>query len=115
MQTVLAGAAAMLPIAIAYAPSAVQPLAWTVAGASLAQLLFVWGEATLAHPTEHARLAAHEMIHGRYRGWFWAGIVLVLVGLAAPWLGAIVAPFVLLGVLCHEHAYVQSGQAVPLA
>ena len=86
-----------------------------VAGASLAHLLFVWGETTLAHATEHARLAAHEMVSGRYGPVFRLAVVLVLFGLAAPWIGIAVVPMVLVGLFCHEHAYVQSGQAVPLA
>jgi hypothetical protein len=39
----------------------------------------------------------------------------VAVAIAAPWLGAAAAPFALAGLLAHEHAYVQAGQAVPLA
>ena len=35
--------------------------------------------------------------------------------LAAPWLGAVAAALALLGLLAHEHAYVQAGQSVPLA
>ncbi|HEU4480629.1 MAG TPA: 4Fe-4S ferredoxin, partial [Actinomycetota bacterium] len=73
------------------------------------------GEHTLSTPTAHAHLAAWEMTHGRYRSFFWAGIVLVGVGLLAPLIGAWAAVPALLGLLAHEHAYVQAGQAVPLA
>ena len=56
------------------------------------------------------------MTRGRYARWFWAGAVLVAAAaVAAPWLGVAAAPLALAGLLAHEHAYVQAGQAVPLA
>jgi hypothetical protein len=115
VQAVLAGAAGLLPVAWWVQRDAVQPLAWVLAGACLAHLLLVLGEVTLTHPTAHARLAAHEMIAGRFRGHFWTGALLTAVGLAAPLAGAWVAPLALAGLAAHEHAYVQAGQSVPLA
>jgi Fe-S-cluster-containing dehydrogenase component/formate-dependent nitrite reductase membrane component NrfD len=108
-QAALAGAAALLVI------DARSQLEWILAGAALAHLLLAAGELTVGHPTAHARLAAHEMTRGRYARAFWAGIVLVAAALSAPWFGAVAAAPALLGLLAHEHAYVQSGQAVPLA
>ena len=78
-------------------------------------LLFVWGETTLPHPTAHAHLAVWEMTKGRFAFFFWSGVVLVAVGLLAPLIGGLAAPFALAGLLAHEHAYVQAAQAVPLA
>jgi hypothetical protein len=40
---------------------------------------------------------------------------LMSAGLLAPWLGIVIVPPVLAGLFLYEHAYVQSGQAVPLA
>jgi hypothetical protein len=37
------------------------------------------------------------------------------LAVAAPWIGSAAALFALVGLLAHEHAYVQSGQAAPLA
>jgi hypothetical protein len=37
------------------------------------------------------------------------------VGMTAPWLGLPAAIAVLAGIFAHEHAWVQAGQAVPLA
>ncbi len=91
---------------------------WLAIGVAL-HLAMVAGEMTLPHPTAHARLAAHELASGRYRVAFRIGLVLVAVALAAPWLGATLAAAAgvaaLVGLLAHEHAYVQAGQAVPLA
>jgi uncharacterized membrane protein YhaH (DUF805 family) len=67
------------------------------------------------------------MIGGRHRRAFWAGIALTagavivafMVGLRAagsvPGSGAAAAVLALAGLLAYEHAYVQAGQAVPLA
>jgi Fe-S-cluster-containing dehydrogenase component/formate-dependent nitrite reductase membrane component NrfD len=115
VQAVLAGAAALLPVDAALGAGAGDELGWILAGAALTHLLMVAGEVTLAHPTAHARLAAAEMTRGRYAPWFRSGLVLVACGLAAPLVGAWAAPAALAGLLAHEHAYVQAGQAVPLA
>ena len=46
---------------------------------------------------------------------FWAGVVLVGAAVFAPVIGLVAVPLALVGVLAHEHAYVQAGQSVPLA
>ena len=129
LQALLAGSAALLPFAGWLEPGGVRPLMWIVAGASLLHLLFVSGEATLTHATAHARLAAHEMIAGRYRMFFWGGVGLGTLGMLAAGTvfrtagpggslansAAAAAVLALGGLLLYEHAYVQAGQAVPLA
>jgi Fe-S-cluster-containing dehydrogenase component/formate-dependent nitrite reductase membrane component NrfD len=116
VQAILAGAAVLLPFAAGRSGAAVTgALGWMLGGATLVHLLFVMGELSLPHATAHARLAAHEMSAGRFRVHFWAGIALVALGVAAPWLGAWVALPALAGLALHEHAYVQAGQSVPLA
>jgi Fe-S-cluster-containing dehydrogenase component/formate-dependent nitrite reductase membrane component NrfD len=115
VQAVLAGAAALLPLDAVLGAGAGDELAWVLAGAGAIHLLMVVGEITLAHPTAHARLAAWEMTRGRFAVWFRAGFVLVTASVAAPLVGAWAAPLALAGLLAHEHAYVQAGQAVPLA
>ena len=115
IQALVAGAAALALVAMAVDASAVAPLLWTLAAAGLAHLLCVWGESTLPHVTAHARLAHHEMVRGRYGSYFRAGIVLVTVALLAPWVTPLLAIPALLGLLAHEHAYVQAGQSVSLS
>jgi hypothetical protein len=73
------------------------------------------GELTLTHASAHVSLAVAEMTQGRYRHYFWIGMLLVGSGVLAPWLGMLAAVSALLGLLAYEHAYVQAGQAVPLA
>ncbi|MGB8510334.1 MAG: 4Fe-4S dicluster domain-containing protein [Pyrinomonadaceae bacterium] len=115
VQSLLLGAAALLPCAVWLEPAAVTPLSWMLSATTLVHLLMVWGEVTLTHPTAHARLAVWEMVKGRYRVFFWTGLVLSLGGIFAPALGIVSAPLALAGLLLHEHAYVQGGQSVPLA
>jgi len=115
VQAFMAGAAALLPFAGIFAPDAVHPLTWTLGGASVMHLLFVLGETTLIHATAHAHLAITEMLFGAFRLYFWVGVALVLIAVTAPWIGSLAALFALVGLLAHEHAYVQSGQAAPLA
>jgi formate-dependent nitrite reductase membrane component NrfD/ferredoxin len=100
-------------------------LVWWLAITGLLHVLMVWGEVSLTHPTAHARLAIHEMVHGRYRSDFWIGTILSLLGALLPWLailnvvsiqiGVAGAPLALVGLMLFENAYVQSGQSVPLA
>ncbi|MGQ0722808.1 MAG: 4Fe-4S dicluster domain-containing protein [Candidatus Eiseniibacteriota bacterium] len=115
VQAVLAGAAALLPVAERVEPAVAPVIALVLAAACATHLALVAGETTLPHATAHAHLATREMTHGRWRTWFAAGIVLVAAGVAAPWLGTWVAPLALVGLFAHEHAYVQAGQSVPLA
>ena len=122
VQTLLAGAAASLPIALAAAPEAVLSLLWILFFSSCLHLLFVLGETTLPHATAHARVAAFEMTSGRHRRSFQLGGAGSAVALLAPWSPAlgpapisILAVVALAGLLAYEHAYVQAGQSVPLA
>lgn len=125
VQAVLAGAAAVLPFADWLSPRAtVTGAEVLLAAAAAAHVLLVAGEITVTHPTEHARLAAHAMTGGRYAWFFWPGLAAVavsavLAGIAAaagaPLVAVAAIPLGLLGLLAHEHAYVQAGQSVPLA
>jgi Fe-S-cluster-containing dehydrogenase component/formate-dependent nitrite reductase membrane component NrfD len=116
VQAVLAGAAALLPFALAYSPHrGVNAVETVLALACATHVLLVWAETTLPHVTAHAHLATKEMVRGRFRIFFWVGVAAVTIGVAAPWIGAVAVPFALVGLLAHEHAYVQAGQSVPLA
>jgi Fe-S-cluster-containing dehydrogenase component/formate-dependent nitrite reductase membrane component NrfD len=115
VQAALLGAAVLLLAAYVYEPAALRTLLLVLALASVLHLLLVLGEITLTHGTAHARLASWEMTHGRYAVWFWLSALLILVACAAPWLGEFAAIPALLGLFVYEHAYVQAGQAVPLA
>lgn len=115
VQALLAGAALALPAAWAVEPAAQAPLAGLVAAAAAVHLLLVGGEVTLTHPTAHAHLATHEMVRGHQAEFFWLGAGFVAVGLLAPLVGPAAGAAALVGLLAHEHAYVQAGQSVPLA
>ncbi len=115
VQTLLAGSAALAPVATSLDIHALGRLIWVLALASLAHLLMAWGEAALPHVTAHAHLANREMVRGRWARYFWAAVALVAAGMLAPWIGVLAAPLALVGLLAYEHAYVQAGQSVPLA
>ena len=117
VQATLAGAAALLAFASGGlgSPHARLVLEVTLAVAAGLHLTFVAGELTLTHPTAHAHLAASEMARGRFAWAFWPGVAGVAVAVAAPWIGVVAVPFALIGLLAHEHSYVQAGQSVPLA
>ena len=80
-----------------------------------ADVLLAVAEITVPRASAQAHLAVTEMSRGRYAWFFWPGLVLVAIAIAAPWLGAAATPIALAGLLAHEHAYVQAGQSVPLA
>ncbi len=115
IQALLLGSAMLLPPAAWLDPDVIRPLLRTLSAAGLLHLLFICGEVTLTHPTAHARLAVREMVHGRFRAYFWTAIVLTLLAVPAPWLNIAAVPLALTGLLLYEHAYVQAGQSVPLA
>ncbi len=115
IQAILAGACTLVLVALFVEPAAVPWLARIAGLAGAVHLLLVSGEVFVPHPTAHARVAATEMTRGRFRGYFLAGIALMAIGVLVPWLGAAGALAALGGLLAYEHAYVQAGQAVPLA
>ena len=116
VQAVLAGAAGILPFALWLGPAPAATGAEIVLGsAAAAHVLLVAGEVSISHPTEHARLAAAAMTRGRYARYFWPGLAAVAASAAALWVGVAAVPLALIGLLAHEHAYVQAGQSVPLA
>ena len=107
-------------------PAALPPLLAILAVSALTHLLMVFGEVTLTHPTAHAALATRVMTRGKYAGFFHVGWLFMAGGLLFAGLGAmsaagavgfapVAAGLALVGLLAHEHAYVQAGQAVPLA
>lgn len=132
LQALLAGAAALVPCAGWLDPTVIRPLVVTLAGAGLAHLAFVWVEAggrprVGRQETAHARLAVHELTGGRFRRVFSTGIALTVLGVVAAAAvavtggtsalatGTLAAVLSLAGLLAYDHAYVQAGQAVPLA
>lgn len=115
VQCLLAGTAALLVVASVVASDLVPLLARVTAVVTVLHLILVAAEILTPHPTAHARLAVREMVRGRYRVAFAAGVVLQLLGLGAVPFGAAAAPLVLAGLLACEHAHLGAGQSVPLA
>jgi Fe-S-cluster-containing dehydrogenase component/formate-dependent nitrite reductase membrane component NrfD len=124
-QAMLLGSGMLVPLIVLLRGLEVETGLWILAISSLIHLLMVWGEVSLTHPTAHARLAIWEMVKGRYRSEFWTGTALSVLGGLLPLLALLGifnisigiggAPLALIGLMLFEHAYVQAGQAVPLA
>jgi hypothetical protein len=55
------------------------------------------------------------MTRGKYAKAFWIGVLAALLGVFAPVLGSWTLVVAAIGLLGYEHAYIQAGQAVPLA
>jgi formate-dependent nitrite reductase membrane component NrfD len=113
--SVLAGAAALTIAAVVVAPDLVPLLARITIVATIVHLILIASEILTPHPTAHARLAVWEMVRGRYRIAFAAGVILQILGVAGVSFGAAAAVLVLIGLLLYEHAHVGAAQAVPLA
>ena len=114
VQALMVGAAALFLVG-APIGTAGTGLSELLAATAALHLVMVAGEAMPRHPTAHAHLAVTEMVEGRFAVFFWGGIALSAVAVATPWDGVAGAVAALLGVAGHKHAYVQAGQAVPLA
>jgi Fe-S-cluster-containing dehydrogenase component/formate-dependent nitrite reductase membrane component NrfD len=115
VQALLAGAAVLAAFALDLNLPARDALLWLLSASALAQLLFIFGEITLGHPTAHAHLAITELAYGKYALLFWGACACLLVAVFAPWLVWLAIALGLLGLFMYEHAFVQAGQAVPLA
>ena len=85
IQAILAGAAGLLPFALWLGPHpAVAATEVLLAAAAGTHVLLACGEISVAHPTEHAHLAAAAMIRGRYARFFWPGLAAVAVSRRRP-------------------------------
>ncbi|MDG2281714.1 MAG: polysulfide reductase NrfD [Longimicrobiales bacterium] len=114
VQALLAGAAIITLITVsAGTPSSVTALFRLSLAAHLVMAL---GEASMGHPTAHAKLAARAMTHGSYAHLFWVAMPLGVIALVfAASTPVIAAGAALASLLMYEHAFVQAGQSVPLA
>lgn len=118
-QAIMAGAASLLVLSAAGGGLADlgSPLAWTLVGALVLHLVLVISEAVIPHMTRDAARAAKHMISGAYSRYYWVSVALGIAAMAAAWAGLAVAGglLALVSLLAYEHAYVQSGQSVPLS
>ncbi|MCY0889196.1 MAG: polysulfide reductase NrfD [Alicyclobacillaceae bacterium] len=123
-QATVAGAAAFTLIALVL-PLPTVAIVWvhvTLLLAVAVHLALILSEMAIPHTIADAKRAAHQMIYGKYRGYFWTGL---LAGALIPFVlaffvgstatVAVASAFALLGLLAYEHAFVQAGQSVPLS
>ncbi|MCY4086490.1 MAG: polysulfide reductase NrfD [Actinomycetia bacterium] len=115
LQAVLVGTAVTVPLAGWLAADAVGALQWLLVGAVAGHLAVVAAELSTAHGSAHAQQAVRELRSGRYAPVLWLSVALAVVALFAPLIGVAAAGCALAALMAYEHAYVQAGQAVPLA
>lgn len=118
-QATLSGAAAIVLLSpfLPISEAALQVVRISLLISVTVHLVLVVSEAVIPHMTADASRAAKNMIKGRYRVYYWTGLI---VGGVLPLLfgfNMIEAASVLglIGLLAYEHAYVQAGQSVPLS
>ncbi|MCB9778653.1 MAG: polysulfide reductase NrfD [Alphaproteobacteria bacterium] len=95
---------------------------WALVGGIVTDLFVtLFGEFGVAHASELAARAAHEISHGKFKTAFWAGSVtlghvvpLVLLILTGNVLvGALAAVLTAIGLYAYEHAFVMAPQELP--
>lgn len=128
-QALMAGAGALLVTGLFVGlPAGMLGLLGWLFAASLAADLFMAlvGEFGIPHASEVAARAAHAISHGKYRGYFWQGSVLVghalpllLIALAviipagAPLMLALAGLAAIGGLYAFEYAFIMAPQDVP--
>jgi Fe-S-cluster-containing dehydrogenase component/formate-dependent nitrite reductase membrane component NrfD len=123
IQAVMVGSAALLGLAaVIDFDAGIVGLAKLGFGVGLGLDLFMllFGEFGIAHASEVAARAAHEISRGKYAKQFWLGAIVIghLVPLALLLLPGTVAPAVaallaIVGLYAYEHAFVMAPQEVP--
>ncbi len=123
-QATLAGAAAysLLGLFLPLSAAALLIVHIALIASLAAHIVLTLSELVIPHSIADAKRAAHQMTAGRYRGYFWTGLVagaLAPLGLSmftgVPALPLAASVLALVGLLAYEHAFVQAGQSVPLS
>lgn len=122
VQAVLCGAAGfiIMSLFLSIPAEALQICRITLLVAIALHVALVISKAVTAHMTADAARAARNMITGRFRVYFWTGLIVggvlpFLVGFGSmTGMAEVASVLVLGGLLAYEHAYVQAGQSVPL-
>ncbi|MCI0184123.1 MAG: polysulfide reductase NrfD [Acidibacillus sp.] len=123
-QATLAGAAvySLLGLVLPLSPVAALIVHITLLVALAMHFILIISELVIPHPILGAKRAAHQMIYGRYRSYYWTGLIvgaliplLIAIFSSAIAAAAVVSILALIGLLAYEHAFVQAGQSIPLS
>ncbi len=123
-QATLAGAAlySLLGLLFPMSSSALSIVHITLLVALATHLILIVSDSVIPHSLVGARRAAHQMIFGKYRTYYWTGILVgtlppLLIAIFTSNLGfmAVGSVLALIGLMTYEHAYVQAGQSIPLS
>ncbi|MCY0876134.1 MAG: polysulfide reductase NrfD [Firmicutes bacterium] len=123
-QATMSGAAAFAITALflPLSPVALVIVHVTLVAALAVHLALILSEWVIPHTIEDAKRAAHHMIYGQYKGYYWTGMLVgaaipLILGIffASPIIAVVASVLALIGLLSYEHAFVQAGQSVPLS
>ncbi|MDT8307097.1 MAG: NrfD/PsrC family molybdoenzyme membrane anchor subunit [Anaerolineae bacterium] len=124
VQALMAGSGALLVLNVVAVPDSIATVAAVTFVVAVLVDLFVTlaGEFGVAHASEVAARAAHDISHGRYRNQFWGGsiglghvapLLLMLLWPVAPVVGALAGLAAIAGLYLFEYAFVMAPQDVP--
>lgn len=123
IQAVMIGSGALLGLGavIDFAPDLVAAAKLTFGiGLGLDLFVLLFGEFGIAHASEVAARAAHEISRGKYAKQFWLGAIvlghlvpLVLLFVPSPLAAACASLLALVGLYAYEHAFVMAPQEIP--
>jgi formate-dependent nitrite reductase membrane component NrfD len=95
-------------------------LGYVILGTLIVNLVVMFFELTITHPTTDAKATVKMIVKGRYKTRFWFGVVvfgnilpiaLILAGISLPVAGIIA----LIGIIITETIWVEAPQRIPLA
>lgn len=113
---------ALLPESIGGTPGTRTLAAMTLLIFQTLHLALMLAETGLPHGTDNARYAARLITHGKFRNWFWAGVVglggllpvvILVVDRSSQWAVGGASALALAGLLIFEWCFVMAGQSVP--
>ena len=122
---VMAGAASLLLVSafVELEPAGVSTLQWALLGSVALFLALALADLLPVYHSPQATAAVWNMSRGRYRGYYWGGVLLggvvplvfTVMALAnsPDWTYIAASASALAGLLAYEHAYIQAGQSAP--
>jgi hypothetical protein len=122
VHSIMAGASLFGIAALFYntSPEWVSYISYTLAGAVMVNLLILFVELSVTHPTLDAKKVVEMIIKGRYRILFWVGTLLIgnILPLAMIFAGMRTLPvagvLVLIGIYITEKIWIEAPQRIPL-
>jgi formate-dependent nitrite reductase membrane component NrfD len=122
VHSIMGGASLFGVAALFYdtSPEWINYISYTLAGAVIANLVILFVELSVTHPTQDAKKVVEMILKGRYNKLFWIGTLLIgnLIPLVLVFVGTRTLPiagiFVLIGIYITEKIWIEAPQRIPL-